>query len=104
MADLSQTEWQSQLQNDPNAIILDVRTYVEMQQGYIPNAKLIDIYQGQEFIDEVMKLDKNKSYYVYCKSGGRSGQACAFMNQAGFENAYNLVGGFVQWQGEVANY
>jgi rhodanese-related sulfurtransferase len=102
MSDLTQTEWQSQLQEDTNAVILDVRTYTEVQQGHIPNAKHIDIYQGQEFIDKVMKLDKTKSYYVYCKSGGRSGQACAFMSQAGFEKAYNLVGGFMQWQGEVS--
>ena len=101
MADLTQTEWQEQLQNDSNAVILDVRTFSEMQQGYIPNAIHIDIYKGQDFIDEVMKLDKNKSYYVYCRSGGRSGQACAFMNQAGFAKAFNLIGGFMQWQGEI---
>jgi rhodanese-related sulfurtransferase len=101
MTDLTQVEWQTQMQNDPNAVIIDVRTLAEVQQGYIPNAIHIDIYNGQKFIDEVMKLDKTKSYYVYCRSGGRSGQACAFMNQAGFEKVYNLVGGIMQWQGEM---
>ncbi|MFT5216181.1 MAG: rhodanese-related sulfurtransferase [Glaciecola sp.] len=102
MADLSQFEWQEQLQNDAQAVILDVRTFSEIQQGFIANAKHIDIYKGQEFVDEVNKLDKTKSYYVYCKSGGRSGQACAFMKQSGFEKAYNLVGGIMQWQGEIS--
>lgn len=102
MADLTQVEWQEQLQNDPDAVIIDVRTFAEVQQGYIPNSKHIDIYNGQEFIDEIMKLDKSKSYYVYCRSGGRSGQACSFMNEAGFEKAYNLIGGFMQWQGEIS--
>jgi len=102
MADLAQTEWQLQLQNDTNSVILDVRTSTEVEQGFISNALHIDIYQGQEFIDQVMKLDKNKSYYVYCKSGGRSSQACAFMNQVGFKKAYNLIGGFTQWQGEIS--
>ena len=102
MADLTQMEWQKQLQNDSDAVILDVRTYSEIQQGFIPNALNIDIYLGQDFIEQVMKLDKTKSYYVYCKSGGRSGQACAFMNQAGFKKAFNLVGGFMQWQGEIS--
>ncbi|MEZ4795861.1 MAG: rhodanese-like domain-containing protein [Flavobacteriaceae bacterium] len=102
MADLTQVEWQEQLQNDPDAVVVDVRTFEEVQQGYIPNAINIDLYKGQQFINEVMKLDKAKSYYVYCKSGGRSGQACAFMEQAGFEKAYNLVGGFMQWQGEIS--
>jgi len=40
---------------------------------------------------------------VYCKAGGRSAQACAIMNQLGFKNAYNLVGGFSQWQGKVSS-
>jgi rhodanese-related sulfurtransferase len=102
MADLVQTEWQSQLQNDTNAVILDVRTLAEVAEGKIPGAIHIDIYKGQEFINDIMKLDKTKNYYVYCKSGGRSGQACAFMNQSGFENAFNLMGGIMQWQGEIS--
>ncbi|NKI28087.1 rhodanese-like domain-containing protein [Arenibacter sp. 6A1] len=101
MADLSQEEWSSQLENDNNALILDVRTQEEVEEGYIPNSIHIDIYLGQEFIDELEKLDKTKNYYVYCRSGNRSGQACALMNQLGFENAFNLEGGFMNWQGEV---
>lgn len=102
MADLSQEEWVSQLENDSNSFILDVRTETEVEDGYIPNATNIDIYKGQEFIDELEKLDKTKNYYVYCRSGNRSGQACSIMNSLGFENAYNLEGGFMNWEGEVA--
>lgn len=102
MADLSQEEWTSQLKNDDNAFILDVRTEDEVEEGYIPNATNIDIYKGQGFIDELEKLDKTKNYYVYCRSGNRSGQACAIMNSLGFKNAYNLEGGFMNWEGEVA--
>ena len=47
-------------------------------------------------------LDKTKNYYVYCKAGARSAQACSIMNQLGIANTYNLVGGFSQWQGEVS--
>lgn len=103
MADLSQDTWREQLSNDKNAVILDVRTSEEMEEGFIPEAIHIDIYQGQEFMNEVQGLDKTKSYYVYCKSGGRSGQACAIMSQLGFKNAYNLVGGIMQWSGEVVH-
>ncbi|MDC6390105.1 rhodanese-like domain-containing protein [Maribacter sp. PR1] len=102
MADLAQEEWSSQLESDENAFILDVRTEDEVDEGYIPNSTNIDIYKGQEFIDELEKLDKTKNYYVYCRSGNRSGQACAIMNSLGFENAYNLEGGFMNWEGEVA--
>lgn len=102
MADLSQEEWSEQFESDENAFLLDVRTPEEVEEGYIPNATNIDIYLGQEFVDELEKLDKSKNYYVYCRSGQRSGQACAIMNKLGFENAYNLVGGFMNWEGEVA--
>ena len=100
--DLSQEEWTEQLNEDSNALILDVRTTEEVEDGYIPNAKNIDIYLGQGFLDEVEKLDKSKNYYVYCRSGQRSGQACAILNSNGIENAYNLEGGFMNWEGEVA--
>jgi rhodanese-related sulfurtransferase len=102
MADLSQEEWASKLGEDDNAVILDVRTEEELEEGYIPNAKHIDIYLGQGFIDELEKLDKTKNYYVYCRSGNRSGQACAIMNSIGFDNTQNLSGGFMNWEGEVA--
>ncbi|QLG44252.1 rhodanese-like domain-containing protein [Costertonia aggregata] len=102
MADLSQQEWQDQLKNDSNAVILDVRTPEEVEEGFIPNSKNIDIYLGQDFINELEKLDKSKNYYVYCRSGNRSGQACTIMNSIGFDNAYNLEGGFMNWEGEVA--
>lgn len=101
MADLSQDTWREQLSSDKKAIILDVRTTEEMEEGFIPNAIHLDIYQGQEFMEKLNKLDKTKNYYVYCKSGGRSGQACAIMSQLGFKNAFNLVGGIMQWSGEV---
>jgi rhodanese-related sulfurtransferase len=101
MADLTQTNWVKQLNNDNNAVILDVRTQDEVDEGKIPNALHIDIYKGQGFIYEVDALDKSKNYYVYCRAGGRSAQACAVMNQLGFKNTYNLIGGFSQWTGDV---
>jgi len=98
---LQQEDWISQLNADPNAVILDVRTEDEWNDGIIPNAINIDIYKGQGFIYAVEELDKSKNYYVYCKAGGRSEQACNIMNQLGFENTYNLIGGMMQWKGEV---
>ncbi|WP_202903840.1 rhodanese-like domain-containing protein [Neotamlana nanhaiensis] len=103
MEDLSQDEWQEQLVDDANAVILDVRTDAEVADGIIPNAIHIDIYKGQEFINEIEKLDKSKNYYVYCRSGNRSGQACKIMDELGFENAYNLEGGMLQWTGDVVD-
>ncbi len=99
--DLSQQEWWDKVQGDANAIILDVRTEDEWNRGIIPGAKNIDIYKGQGFIYELEELDKTRNYYVYCAAGARSGQACNIMNQLGFGNTYNLVGGMSQWRGPV---
>jgi len=102
MANLTQEDWVKQLEEDNNSVVLDVRTQEEVNLGFIPNAINIDIYKGQGFIYKLEELDKTKNYYVYCRSGSRSGQACAIMNQLGFDNAFNLVGGFIEWQGEKA--
>ena len=101
MADLSQEEWTKRYNEDENAVLLDVRTEGEYYQGHIPNSILIDIYKGQGFIYKIDELDKSKNYYVYCRSGARSGQACRIMNKLGFENAYNLVGGIINWKGDI---
>lgn len=103
MADLTQEAWQSQLATDTNAVILDVRTPAEVAEGIIPNAITIDIYKGDAFIEDIEALDKTKNYFVYCRSGARSGQACSIMNQLGIENAYNLVGGILNWKGEIVS-
>lgn len=100
--DLSQEAWKTKLENDPNAVIVDVRTEEEWNEGIIPNALLNDIFNGQGFIYKLEELDRTKNYYVYCKSGRRSAQACAIMNQMGFDNTFNLEGGFSNWKGDVA--
>ncbi|MDN3596588.1 rhodanese-like domain-containing protein [Zunongwangia endophytica] len=102
MKELSQEEWSKQLAADSDAVVLDVRTEEEVEEGYIPESKNIDIYQGQGFIDEVEKLDKSKNFYVYCRSGKRSAQACTILDQLGYANTYNLQGGFMEWEGETA--
>jgi rhodanese-related sulfurtransferase len=98
---LAQEVWVDQLENEKNAVILDVRTEDECNEGMISGAVNIDIYKGQGFIYLLEELDKSKNYYVYCRSGARSAQACSIMNQLGFENAFNLLGGMIEWNGEV---
>ena len=101
MENITQEKWQEAIAKDDNAVILDVRTQDEIEGGMIPGAAHIDIYKGQGFIDEVDKMDKSKNMYVYCRTGNRSGQACQIMDSLGFENTYNLLGGFTEWDGEV---
>ena len=101
MSDLSQNEWAQALTEQPEAVVLDVRTEEEFESGYIPNAINIDLRIGPGFVDEINNLDKNKSYYVYCRSGARSAQAVQLMRDLGFNETYNLLGGILEWEGEV---
>lgn len=100
---LAQEVWVDQLKNDENAVILDVRTEDECNEGIIPGALNIDIHKGQGFIYLIDELEKSKNYFIYCRSGARSAQACSIMNQMGFKNTFNLLGGIMEWDGEVIN-
>ena len=100
---LTQEDWVSQFEADENSVLLDVRTEVECNEGIIPNSINIDIYEGQDFIEKLAALDKSKNYYVYCRSGARSAKACEAMNELGFDNTYNLMGGIMQWESEIVS-
>ncbi|MFA5557033.1 MAG: rhodanese-like domain-containing protein [Flavobacteriaceae bacterium] len=101
MKHINQQEWKELLSEDNNAVILDVRTPEEQAEGIIKNAICLDIYKPEEFISGLEKLDKTKNYYVYCKAGGRSANACQVMDQMGFVQTYNLLGGVSLWTGEL---
>ena len=101
MNNLDQKEWVSLMDEIADAIILDVRTEEEYESGYIKDAQLIDIRQPQEFMDAIQALDKDKSYFVYCRSGARSSQAGQLLGQLGIASAYNLDGGIMAWTGDV---
>lgn len=75
--------------NPELTVILDVRTTGEYQDGHVQNAKNLDFYSG-DFEANLKKLDKTKSYVLYCRSGNRSGQATRLMKQLGFTQAENL--------------
>jgi len=85
-------------QNNPDFII-DVRTPEEFAEGYIKDAINIDFY-AETFRDELDKLDKNKTYLIYCRSGRRSGNALDMMAELNFREVYNILGGFNRWQAE----
>jgi rhodanese-related sulfurtransferase len=78
-----------------NAILLDVRTRPEFDSGHIAGALSIDIYK-RDFAEQINRLDKSKTYYVYCKTGIRSAHALRYMKQSGFTHVCNLEGGINQ--------
>ena len=98
---LTQEQWVSQFEADENAVMLDVRTEDECDQGIIESSINIDFYKGADFVSAIEALDKTKNYYVYCRSGVRSEKACQLMNEIGIENTYNLLGGIIEWNGDI---
>lgn len=93
-------EFKNKIANGSNIEILDVRSQAELEDGSVPNHKLIDIMQP-DFTSKIAQLDKNKTYLVYCRSGNRSGKACAMMAEMGFKELYNLAGGIMAWNEAV---
>ena len=86
-------------QNNPDFVIIDVRTPEEFADGHIENAINLDYY-SETFQDELNKLDKNKTYLIYCRSGKRSSNALNIMQELNFREVYNMSGGILEWQAE----
>lgn len=95
MNQLDAKTFKEKIDTDEKAVIVDVRTTEEEEEGIIENSLNINIME-RSFPAKVMDLDKNKNYYVYCRSGGRSATACQFMDKQGL-NTFNLAGGIEAW-------
>ena len=81
---------------ESGVVVLDVRTPSEFVAGHIQGAINIDV-EASSFNSEIAKLDKSKTYAVYCHSGRRSGIATAAMAQTGFTHIFNLENGLSDW-------
>ena len=81
---------------EPGIVLMDVRTPEEIANGKIEGAQELDYY-GINFLEELGKLDKEKTYLVYCRSGNRSGKTCKLMADMGFKHLFNLAGGYNAW-------
>lgn len=85
------------LANDNDAVkIIDVREMGEINAGTIPGAIAMPLATVPVRMHE---LDKQSRMIFICRSGARSAQACAFLQQQGFENVQNLRGGMFAWAG-----
>ncbi len=82
-----------------NFVILDVRTSEEFLDEHIENAVNLDYYSNT-FRNDLDKLDKNKTYLIYCRSGSRSGNSLNIMKGLDFREVYNMLGGITKWKSE----
>lgn len=83
-------------QDDDRFVILDVRTANEYRRGHIAGAVLLDYYDPN-FKQALAKLDRSKTYLIYCRSGNRSGKTLGLIEELKWAKAYHLSGGILAW-------
>jgi rhodanese-related sulfurtransferase len=84
--------------DENKSVLIDLRTNDELKnKGYIKNAKQID-YFSKDAEAIIKKLDKKKTYLIYCAGGGRSGECADLMKANGFSHVVNLEKGFDDWK------
>ena len=83
-------------QGDPDFIILDIRTPGEYHSGHLRDAVMIDYY-SKSFMENIDRLDREKTYLVYCRSGNRSARSMDLFNKLQFQKIYHLTSGINSW-------
>jgi rhodanese-related sulfurtransferase len=86
----------TQLINQKNAVVVDVRDAAEYAAGHIPNSRHIPLGDLESRVGELSKI-KNRPIVLTCRTGNRSGRAERILRKAGFENVYVLKGGVTAW-------
>lgn len=94
---LTAEEFAAAVKEDKKAVVLDVRRPDEFAAGHIEGAILLNFLDTVAFNAGVEKLDKSKTYYIYCRSGRRSNNAAVILQKKGF-TVFDLGGGFLSWQ------
>ncbi len=84
------------IEMDEKIVILDIRTPEEFKEGRLAKAVNID-FMADDFEATIDKLDRDKTYVVHCKSGGRSGRAMAAFKEKGFKSILHMSDGFLGW-------
>lgn len=85
-------------QKTPQAKLIDVREEDEYAAGHIPDSINIPLSKIESAQGEITDLDT--PLFVYCRSGNRSGQAVAWLKQAGYSKVKN-IGGIANYSGKT---
>lgn len=86
-------------QDNPNFVIIDVRTPKEYADGHIERAINVD-FNSDDFRSKITQLEKEKAYLIYCRSGNRSSGALQIMTELDFVEVYHLSAGIIGWLDE----
>ncbi len=93
---ISIADFKAKLANTPNAQLIDVRTPAEVSKGTLKNAVNMD-FRSAAFDTQINTLDKSKPVFIFCQSGGRSGNGYKKMKDLGFSEVYDMEGGYGAW-------
>jgi rhodanese-related sulfurtransferase len=93
---MSSERFQHAMDSIKDEVVIDLRTTDELKGGKIASARHIDFF-GEGFEPAIRALDRDKTYFIYCASGGRSGETVELMDRLGFKTIYNLDEGFRAW-------
>lgn len=97
MENISAAEVKQRIDAGENLNLVDVREPHEHEDFNI-GGKLVPLGEIRAMqVDELEEL-KGEEVIVYCRSGGRSGQAAMILETIGFQNVKNLAGGMLSWQ------
>ncbi len=96
VTNLSSERFKAIIANDKDGVIIDLRTTDEINKGFIKGSVQLN-FLAKDAEQQIDKLDKNKTYYIYCAAGGRSADAAEYMESHGFKRIYNLEKGFSDW-------
>lgn len=97
VTNLSAERFKGASAGDKSAMIIDLRTTDEIKsKGYIKGSTQLD-FLAKDAEKQIDKLDKNKTYYIYCAGGGRSAECAEYMEKHGFKRVFNLEQGFSEW-------
>ncbi len=90
-------EFEQKLKETKNAVLLDLRTPKEFASGHIKGSKNIDFF-GKRFYDQILKYPKDTPLFIYCESGGRSGQTFERLKNEGYQFVYEMHEGMSAWR------
>jgi rhodanese-related sulfurtransferase len=82
------------IDENPDLVIVDVRTVAEFDDGHIDEAINIPV---DEIVDRLDELDKDDELLVYCRTGNRSGRAVGILKDAGYTRIYHMHEGISVW-------
>jgi rhodanese-related sulfurtransferase len=94
IAEIDSESLKTRLDAEEDLLLVDIRTAAEVVQGAIPGALALPMHLIPLRLSE---LPRDRDLVLYCRSGARSYQACAFLLDQGYRNAINLRGGIVAW-------